>query len=113
MELDSGDGRPTVELLTSDGYAAMKRRRRVDAEEACRLIATGLRAYTHCTPGSGLGVTRRHPPGNRDRCSGRAHARLHNTSLAPGSEPGRRSPDVSRVARQPRSAQRSDLLWPG
>ncbi|MFJ3229227.1 DUF6233 domain-containing protein [Streptomyces sp. NPDC086783] len=57
VELGIGDGRPPVELHVGGCYAAGKRRRPVEAEEARRLLASGIRACTHCTPGPGLGIT--------------------------------------------------------
>ncbi|MET7889526.1 DUF6233 domain-containing protein [Streptomyces avermitilis] len=56
VELGIGDGRPPVELHTGGCYAAGKRRRPVSDEEARRLLASGLRACTHCEPAHKLGV---------------------------------------------------------
>ncbi|MFD7713294.1 DUF6233 domain-containing protein [Streptomyces sp. NPDC059785] len=56
VELGIGEGRPPVELHAGDCYAAGKRRRPVGREEARRLLATGLRACTHCDPAQRLGI---------------------------------------------------------
>ncbi|MFF0001633.1 DUF6233 domain-containing protein [Streptomyces avermitilis] len=56
VELGIGDGRPPAELHTGDCYATGKRRRPVTREEARRLLASGLRACTHCRPDSELEV---------------------------------------------------------
>jgi hypothetical protein len=58
VELGIGDGRPPVEVHVGDCYAAGKRRRAVDTEEARRLLASGIRACTHCTPDHALGSGR-------------------------------------------------------
>ncbi|MEU1042386.1 DUF6233 domain-containing protein [Streptomyces sp. NPDC005551] len=56
VELGIGDGRLPVELHAGDCYAAGKRRRPVGREEARRLLASGLRACTHCEPEHRLGI---------------------------------------------------------
>ncbi|MDW8809014.1 DUF6233 domain-containing protein [Streptomyces scabiei] len=55
-ELGIGIGRPPVAVHADDCYAAGKRRRSVDRDEARRLLAAGLPACTHCHPGQHLGI---------------------------------------------------------
>ncbi|MFF3313002.1 DUF6233 domain-containing protein [Streptomyces sp. NPDC002952] len=62
VELSIGDGRPPVELHVGGCYAAGKRRRPVDTEEARRLLAAGLRPCTHCEPHHQLGALEQSPP---------------------------------------------------
>ncbi|MER5753721.1 DUF6233 domain-containing protein [Streptomyces sp. NPDC002088] len=50
VELGIGTGRPPVQVHAGDCYMAGQRRRPVDREEARRLLATGLRACSHCQP---------------------------------------------------------------
>ncbi|WTL80285.1 DUF6233 domain-containing protein [Streptomyces sp. NBC_01518] len=54
VALGIGAGRPPVEVHIGDCYAAGKRRRAVDREEARRLLATGVRACDHCRPDATL-----------------------------------------------------------
>ncbi|WP_055712058.1 DUF6233 domain-containing protein [Streptomyces torulosus] len=56
VELGIGVGRPPIELHTGGCYAAGKRRRPVDRDEARRLLASGLRACRHCRPDRHLGI---------------------------------------------------------
>ncbi|MET7596987.1 MULTISPECIES: DUF6233 domain-containing protein [unclassified Streptomyces] len=56
VELGIGEGRLPVELHAGDCYAAGKRRRPVSREEARSLLASGLRACTHCEPQLELGI---------------------------------------------------------
>ncbi|MEU5200376.1 DUF6233 domain-containing protein [Streptomyces scabiei] len=56
VELGIGTGRPPVAVHTGDCYAAGKRRRAVDRDEARRLLAAGLPACTHCHPDQHLGI---------------------------------------------------------
>ncbi|MFF7647014.1 DUF6233 domain-containing protein [Streptomyces canus] len=56
VELGIGTGRPPTQLHTGDCYAAGKRRRPVDRDEARRLLASGLPACTHCRPDQHLGI---------------------------------------------------------
>ncbi|MBZ3904400.1 hypothetical protein J8M51_22515 [Streptomyces scabiei] len=56
VELGIGVGRPAVELHVGGCYAAGKRRRPVGRDEARRLLASGLRACTHCRPDQHLGI---------------------------------------------------------
>lgn len=55
VELGIGVGRPPTQLHTGGCYAAGKRRRPVGRDEARRLLASGLRACTHCQPDQHLG----------------------------------------------------------
>ncbi|MET9388516.1 DUF6233 domain-containing protein [Streptomyces sp. NPDC002928] len=63
VELGIGTGRPPVQVHAGDCYMAGQRRRPVDREEARRLLATGLRACSHCQPDIQLGILGlAHPP---------------------------------------------------
>ncbi|MEV0186869.1 DUF6233 domain-containing protein [Streptomyces sp. NPDC050625] len=50
VELGIGTGRPPVQVHAGDCHMAGERRRTVSHEEARRLLATGLRACSHCQP---------------------------------------------------------------
>ncbi|MFF3968034.1 DUF6233 domain-containing protein [Streptomyces griseorubiginosus] len=56
VELGIGVGRPPMQLHAGDCYAAGKRRRPVDRDEARRLLTSGLPACTHCHPDQHLGI---------------------------------------------------------
>ncbi|MFL1906091.1 DUF6233 domain-containing protein [Streptomyces tauricus] len=56
VELGIGAGRPPVEVHTGHCYAIGKRRRPISRDEARRLLNAGLRACSHCTPGTLLGL---------------------------------------------------------
>ncbi|WP_244362277.1 DUF6233 domain-containing protein [Streptomyces aquilus] len=64
--LGIGAGHPPVQVHAGDCYAAGKRRRPVDRDEARRLLATGLPGCTHCQPDVQLHIidlAARRPPG--------------------------------------------------
>ncbi|MER6850602.1 DUF6233 domain-containing protein [Streptomyces flaveolus] len=50
VELGIGARKPPLQVHAGDCYMAGKRRRPVDRDEARRLIASGLKACTHCQP---------------------------------------------------------------
>ncbi|MFJ9588707.1 DUF6233 domain-containing protein [Streptomyces acidicola] len=50
VQLGIGAGHPPLQVHTGDCYAAGKRRRAIDRDEARRLLASGLPACTHCQP---------------------------------------------------------------
>lgn len=50
VELGIGAGRPPVRVHAGTCHMAGKRRQAVSQEEARRLLASGLRACTHCEP---------------------------------------------------------------
>ncbi|MFI1414983.1 DUF6233 domain-containing protein [Streptomyces sp. NPDC020707] len=56
VELGIGVGSPPAEVHAGSCYAAGKRRRPVDRDEARRLLASGVRACSHCHPDLTLGV---------------------------------------------------------
>ncbi|MGP4053075.1 DUF6233 domain-containing protein [Streptomyces sp. 2A115] len=56
VELGIGDGRPPAAVHAGDCYAAGKRPRPIDRDEARRLLAAGLRACIHCRPDQRLGI---------------------------------------------------------
>ncbi|MBD0844743.1 DUF6233 domain-containing protein [Streptomyces sp. TRM68416] len=56
IELGIGCRNPPVQVHAGDCYAAAKRRRAVDRDEARRLLAAGLPACTHCRPDRHLGI---------------------------------------------------------
>lgn len=56
VELGIGIGRPPVQVHAGDCYMAGKRRRPVTRDEARRLLATGVKACTHCQPDGQLGI---------------------------------------------------------
>ncbi|MGW2287070.1 DUF6233 domain-containing protein [Streptomyces phaeochromogenes] len=56
VELGIGDGRPPVEVHVGGCYAAGKRRRPVGRDEARRLLASGVRACSHCQPDTALDI---------------------------------------------------------
>ncbi|MFJ9483639.1 DUF6233 domain-containing protein [Streptomyces mirabilis] len=56
IELGIGNGRPPIEVHVGGCYAAGKRRRPVPRDEARRLLTSGVRACTHCTPGAQLRI---------------------------------------------------------
>ncbi|MET7738488.1 DUF6233 domain-containing protein [Streptomyces sp. NPDC005402] len=56
VELGIGVGRPPTQVHARDCYAAGKRRRPVDRDEARRLLVSGLPACTHCRPDQHLGI---------------------------------------------------------
>ncbi|GHH68217.1 hypothetical protein FHS35_009250 [Streptomyces umbrinus] len=56
VELGIGDGRPPAEVHVGGCYAAGKRRRPVGRDEARRLLASGVRACSHCQPGTALDI---------------------------------------------------------
>ncbi|MCX4617284.1 DUF6233 domain-containing protein [Streptomyces mirabilis] len=51
-----GNGRPPIEVHVGGCYAAGKRRRTVPRDEARRLLTSGVRACTHCTPDAQLRI---------------------------------------------------------
>lgn len=56
VELGIGAGNPPTRVHAGDCYAAAKRRRSVDRDEARRLLTSGLPACTHCRPDQHLGI---------------------------------------------------------
>ncbi|MET9913403.1 DUF6233 domain-containing protein [Streptomyces sp. NPDC006476] len=56
VELGIGTGRPPVQVHAGDCHMAGKRRRAISRDEARRLLATGLRACTHCAPDAQLRI---------------------------------------------------------
>ncbi|MEU8957966.1 DUF6233 domain-containing protein [Streptomyces sp. NPDC048518] len=56
MERGIGQGPPPTEVHRGDCHAAGKRRRSITRDEARQALADGIRACTHCRPGTGLGV---------------------------------------------------------
>ncbi|MGQ4353126.1 DUF6233 domain-containing protein [Streptomyces drozdowiczii] len=56
VELGIGVGAPPTEIHAGNCYAAGKRRRTIDRDQARQLLADGVRACTHCRPDSELGV---------------------------------------------------------
>ncbi|WAU82116.1 DUF6233 domain-containing protein [Streptomyces sp. Qhu-G9] len=50
------DGRPPAEVHAGCCYAAGRRRRPVSRDEARRLLATGVRACSHCRPDTVLDI---------------------------------------------------------
>ncbi|MET9914745.1 DUF6233 domain-containing protein [Streptomyces sp. NPDC006476] len=56
VELGIGTGRPPVQVHAGDCHMAGKRRRVISRDEARRLLATGLRACTHCAPDAQLRI---------------------------------------------------------
>ncbi|MEV6592386.1 DUF6233 domain-containing protein [Streptomyces acidicola] len=50
VQLGIGAGHPPLQIHAGDCYAAGKRRRAIDRDEARRLLASGLPACTHCQP---------------------------------------------------------------
>ncbi|MFF3489655.1 DUF6233 domain-containing protein [Streptomyces sp. NPDC002701] len=49
IALGFGEGRRPIEVHAGDCYTIGKRRRPVSRDEARRLLATGIRARSHCT----------------------------------------------------------------
>ncbi|MET8957192.1 DUF6233 domain-containing protein [Streptomyces sp. NPDC004533] len=56
VELGIGTGQPPVQVHAGDCRMAGKRRRAVSRDEARRLLATGLRACSHCQPDARLNI---------------------------------------------------------
>ncbi|WP_326740871.1 DUF6233 domain-containing protein [Streptomyces sp. NBC_01022] len=56
VELGIGVGAPPTEVHAGDCYAAGKRRRVIDRDQARALLSEGIRACTHCRPDTDLGV---------------------------------------------------------
>ncbi|MFG2351833.1 DUF6233 domain-containing protein [Streptomyces phaeochromogenes] len=56
VELGIGNGRPPIEVHVGGCYAAGKRRRPVGRDEARRLLASGVRACSHCQPDTALDI---------------------------------------------------------
>ncbi|MEU8851917.1 DUF6233 domain-containing protein [Streptomyces sp. NPDC048564] len=56
VELGIGTGRPPTQVHVGDCYAAGKRQRPIDRDEARRLLTSGLPACTHCRPDQRLGI---------------------------------------------------------
>ncbi|MGW3029171.1 DUF6233 domain-containing protein [Streptomyces sp. NPDC001221] len=56
VELGIGTGRPAVQVHVGDCRMVGKRRRAVSCDEARRLLATGLRACSHCQPDARLNI---------------------------------------------------------
>lgn len=56
VELGIGVGAPPSEVHAGACYAAGKRRRVIDRDQARALLADGVRACTHCRPDTELGV---------------------------------------------------------
>ncbi|MFE6977232.1 DUF6233 domain-containing protein [Streptomyces sp. NPDC057682] len=56
VELGIGVGRPPSEVHAGHCYAAGKRRRAIDRDEARALLASGVRACTRCRPDTDLGM---------------------------------------------------------
>ncbi|MDQ0946320.1 hypothetical protein QFZ24_000243 [Streptomyces phaeochromogenes] len=54
--VELGDGRLPVEVHMGGCYAAGKRRRPVSRDEARRLLASGVRACSHCQPDTALNI---------------------------------------------------------
>ncbi|MFF8883853.1 DUF6233 domain-containing protein [Streptomyces flaveolus] len=50
VELGIGARMPPLQVHAGDCYMAGQRRRPIDRDEARRLIASGLKACTHCRP---------------------------------------------------------------
>jgi hypothetical protein len=50
VELGIGAGRPPIQIHAGDCYMAGTRRRPVTRDEARHLLASGMRACTHCQP---------------------------------------------------------------
>ncbi|MEU5242607.1 DUF6233 domain-containing protein [Streptomyces asoensis] len=88
VELGIGAGRPPVQVHAGDCYAAGRRRRAVDRDEARRLLADGLRACIHCRPDTRLNVIDLSdgptpapvfmPPEGHRRCTPLPHRRSPN-----------------------------------
>ncbi|MDP5315294.1 DUF6233 domain-containing protein [Streptomyces poriferorum] len=55
-ELGIGAGAPPTEVHAGDCYAAGKRRRVIDRDQARALLSDGIRTCTHCRPDTNLGV---------------------------------------------------------
>jgi hypothetical protein len=77
VELGIGTGRPPVQVHAGDCHMAGKRRRAISRDEARRLLATGLRACTHCAPDTQLNIldlpaSRPHPEASGWRSNSRA-----------------------------------------
>ena len=73
VELGIGEGRPPVQVHAGDCYAAGKRRRAVDRDEARRLLSAGLPGCTHGRPDIQLHIIdlaahRRAGPMQQHRC---------------------------------------------
>ena len=62
VELGIGTGHQPLQLHAGNCYLAGKRRRAVSRDEARRLIATGLRACSHCRPDTQLDIPGLPPP---------------------------------------------------
>lgn len=56
VELGIGQGSPPIEVHAGHCYAAGKRRRPIDRDQARTLLADGIRACSHCRPDTDLGV---------------------------------------------------------
>lgn len=56
VELGIGQGAPPSEVHVGGCYAAGKRQRPIDRDQARALLADGVRACTHCRPDSELGM---------------------------------------------------------
>lgn len=56
LELGIGVGAPPSEVHVGGCYAAGKRRRTIDRDQARALLAEGVRACSHCRPDTDLGV---------------------------------------------------------
>ncbi|MET9734488.1 DUF6233 domain-containing protein [Streptomyces sp. NPDC006458] len=57
VELGIGSGRPPVQVHAGTCHMAGRRRQPIGRDEARRLLATGLRACTHCEPDTQLRIT--------------------------------------------------------
>jgi hypothetical protein len=55
--IELGIGRTPTQLHACDCYAAGKRRRPVDRDEARRLLRSGLPTCSHCSPDQHLGIS--------------------------------------------------------
>ncbi|GGX93940.1 DUF6233 domain-containing protein [Streptomyces fructofermentans] len=56
VELGIGSGRPPSEVHTGDCHIAGRRRRAITRDEARTLLASGLRACSHCRPDTALDI---------------------------------------------------------
>ncbi|MEU9737400.1 DUF6233 domain-containing protein [Streptomyces sp. NPDC048002] len=62
VEPGIGSSQSPIEVAAGECHIAEKRQEAVSRAEALRLLATGLRACTHCQPNTELGILVKKPP---------------------------------------------------
>nr|WP_237557731.1 DUF6233 domain-containing protein [Streptomyces sp. SID5470] len=83
VEVGIGIGKPPVQVHAGTCHMIGSRRRPISRDEARRLLADGLRACTHCQPGTQLHII--------DLANRRPDTPPVGPALAPSSTPGRRA----------------------